>query len=324
MPASEASVCAAEAEGARPASRNHRRRRVASHRLGVARAVGEGHLHLDRAALVRRGGRVGDVRFPRDVGLGRALHPHPLEAVAHREGGRRQVVGIGDVSLPRRQRLTHLRRARDLGLALGILGTRLSAAACEGGEGQDQTGRHTQRPTRKGGAPAGPAGRRRSPARAGKTPHRETPTPADAGDAVPHPAGAPAAQTSVSLPRRAAREGGLRSRRRASPRTELSAGSRLLQPTTLELRVALHRAQRDTLGQPDLPRIPSLRARPRDDATARAGARPRINPCPVSFLKTSSAAEFLAFQPTGRGDFRKRCLNFSVGHRRGTRRGRMC
>ena len=44
----------------------------------------------------------------------------------------------------------------------------------------------------------------------------------------------------------------------------------------------------------------------------------------VSFLKTSSAAEFLAFQPTGRGDFRKRCLNFSVGHRRGTRRGRMC
>ena len=44
----------------------------------------------------------------------------------------------------------------------------------------------------------------------------------------------------------------------------------------------------------------------------------------LSFLKTSSAAEFLAFQPTGRGDFRKRCLNFSVGHRRGTRRGRMC
>ena len=30
----------------------------------------------------------------------------------------------------------------------------------------------------------------------------------------------------------------------------------------------------------------------------------------LSFLKTSSAAEFLAFQPTGRGDFRKRCLNF--------------
>ncbi len=47
-------------------------------------------------------------------------------------------------------------------------------------------------------------------------------------------------------------------------------------------------------------------------------------PYDLSFLKTSSAAEFLAFQPTERGDFRKRCLNFSVGRRRGTRRGRMC
>ena len=42
----------------------------------------------------------------------------------------------------------------------------------------------------------------------------------------------------------------------------------------------------------------------------------------LSFLKTSSGAEFPAFQPTGRGEFKKRCLDLSVGHRRGTRRGR--
>ena len=99
----------------RPVSFHHRRRRIAGKRtLLVARAVGEAHLNPDRAANVRGQHRVG-AAVRADTGLpAAAVHPHPLVVEAAR-----QPVGVGDVAHPRRQLLTHLRRALDLRSARG-------------------------------------------------------------------------------------------------------------------------------------------------------------------------------------------------------------
>ena len=80
--------------------------RVARERaLGVAPGVGDAHLHLDLLAQVGRGQRVGFGGRPWDVGVGGAVHPHPL--VGER-GGRRQPIQVLDVVRRRRQRLAHL------------------------------------------------------------------------------------------------------------------------------------------------------------------------------------------------------------------------
>ena len=90
--------------------RDHRRRGRAGAHLGIAGVVGEAHLHLDRLALVGGDQGVGARRRPGDVGLGAVgLHPDPLVGVA--DAG--HPVGVHDAGGDCRQRLAHLRRARD-------------------------------------------------------------------------------------------------------------------------------------------------------------------------------------------------------------------
>ena len=94
--------------------RRARRILVARQRsLAVACVVGEPHLHLERLARVRRYQRVGaavraDIRL-----VVRGVHPHPLEVVAGRECVRGQTVRVINRPDRGRQRLAHLRHARD-------------------------------------------------------------------------------------------------------------------------------------------------------------------------------------------------------------------
>ena len=105
------------ARGTAVAGRRHYRpHRVADDRLGIARAVGEAHVHPDRAPHVRGRHRVGAARADSRRHI-RGVHAHPHEGVAGREGAGRQTVRVVDGALLRRQLLAHLRRAGNLRLA---------------------------------------------------------------------------------------------------------------------------------------------------------------------------------------------------------------
>ena len=75
----------------------------------MAEVVGEGHLDLEGLAQVGVDQGVGARILARNVRLVRAVHPDPLVRV----GGAGQPVGVGNAGGDRRQRLAHLRRARD-------------------------------------------------------------------------------------------------------------------------------------------------------------------------------------------------------------------
>ena len=74
----------------------------------MAEVVGEGHPHLEGLAQVGVDQDVGARILARNVRL-RAVHPDPLVRV----GGAGQPVGVGNARGRGRQRLAHLRRARD-------------------------------------------------------------------------------------------------------------------------------------------------------------------------------------------------------------------
>ena len=99
--------------------RRDRRVGVAGARFIVAIVVREVHLHLDLLARISGDQRVGEVRRAGNVAVAPAVHPDPLEGGG---GARKPTAGAGgnpvrirDRARRRRQRLAHLRRARDPG-----------------------------------------------------------------------------------------------------------------------------------------------------------------------------------------------------------------